>query len=102
MTFEDVQREYDVTGDDIRAALKFLGAVVGVETAKRALNWTAFTGDGFVLPLVIAIVIGRCREEAGAPFAGGIIDSRMRTLPATASNLHRSHIIKPIVRNRKN
>ncbi len=36
-----------------------LGAVVGVETAKRALNWTASTGDGFVLPLVVAIVIGR-------------------------------------------
>jgi prolipoprotein diacylglyceryltransferase len=36
-----------------------LGAVVGVETAKRALNWTASTGDGFVLPLLVAIVIGR-------------------------------------------
>jgi phosphatidylglycerol---prolipoprotein diacylglyceryl transferase len=36
-----------------------LGAVVGVETAKLALKWTASTGDGFVLPLLIAIVIGR-------------------------------------------
>jgi prolipoprotein diacylglyceryltransferase len=36
-----------------------LGAVVGVETAKRAVNWTASTGDGFVLPLLVAIVIGR-------------------------------------------
>jgi uncharacterized protein (DUF433 family) len=25
MTFEDVQREYDVTADDIRAALRFVG-----------------------------------------------------------------------------
>jgi len=25
MTFEDVQREYDITADDIRAALRFLG-----------------------------------------------------------------------------
>jgi len=36
-----------------------LGALVGVETAKRALNWTASTGDGFVLPLLAAIIIGR-------------------------------------------
>jgi uncharacterized protein (DUF433 family) len=32
MTFEDVQREYDVTADDIRAALRFVG-----ELAERAL-----------------------------------------------------------------
>lgn len=25
MTFEDVQREYDVTADDIRAALRYVG-----------------------------------------------------------------------------
>lgn len=25
MTFEDVQREYDLTADDIRAALRFVG-----------------------------------------------------------------------------
>jgi hypothetical protein len=25
MTFEEVQREYDVTADDIRAALRFVG-----------------------------------------------------------------------------
>jgi prolipoprotein diacylglyceryltransferase len=36
-----------------------LGALVGVETAKRALNWTASTGDGFVLSLLAAIIIGR-------------------------------------------
>lgn len=28
MTFEDVRREYGVTGDDIRAALKFAGELV--------------------------------------------------------------------------
>jgi phosphatidylglycerol---prolipoprotein diacylglyceryl transferase len=36
-----------------------LGAVAGVETAKHALHWTASTGDGFVLPLLAAIVVGR-------------------------------------------
>lgn len=36
-----------------------LGAIFGVETAKRMLNWTASTGDGFVVPLVAAIIIGR-------------------------------------------
>lgn len=36
-----------------------LGAVAGVETAKRALHWKASTGDGFVLPLLAAIVVGR-------------------------------------------
>jgi peroxiredoxin len=41
-------------------------------------------------------VLGRTRrrrEEAGAPFAGGIIDSRPPSPPATGSNLYRSHII---------
>lgn len=32
MTFEDVQREYDVTADDIRAALKFVGELVEQES----------------------------------------------------------------------
>jgi phosphatidylglycerol---prolipoprotein diacylglyceryl transferase len=36
-----------------------LGAVLGVETAKRVLHWSASTGDGFVLPLLVAIIIGR-------------------------------------------
>ena len=36
-----------------------MGAVVGVELAKMALGWRRSTGDGFVLPLIIAIVIGR-------------------------------------------
>jgi phosphatidylglycerol---prolipoprotein diacylglyceryl transferase len=36
-----------------------LGAIVGVEVAKRALNWNTSTGDGFVLPVMVAIAIGR-------------------------------------------
>jgi phosphatidylglycerol:prolipoprotein diacylglycerol transferase len=36
-----------------------LGALVGVEMAKRLLKWTSSTGDGFVLPLLAAITIGR-------------------------------------------
>ena len=32
MTFEEVQREYDVTIDDIRAALKFVGEVAEQES----------------------------------------------------------------------
>ena len=32
MTFEDVQREYDVTADDIRAALRFVGELVEQES----------------------------------------------------------------------
>lgn len=29
------------------------------ETLKRGLNWDQSTGDGFVLPLLVAIAIGR-------------------------------------------
>jgi prolipoprotein diacylglyceryltransferase len=36
-----------------------LGALLGVELAKRTLAWSESTGDGFVLPLLVAIVIGR-------------------------------------------
>jgi uncharacterized protein (DUF433 family) len=32
MTFEDVQREYDVTADDIRAALRFVGELAAQES----------------------------------------------------------------------
>jgi len=32
MTFEDVQHEYDVTGDDIRAALKFVADLANQES----------------------------------------------------------------------
>jgi prolipoprotein diacylglyceryltransferase len=36
-----------------------LGAILGVETAKKLLKWPASTGDGFVVPLAAAMVIGR-------------------------------------------
>ena len=36
-----------------------LGALAGVEAAKRLLGWRESTGDGFVVPLVLAILIGR-------------------------------------------
>ena len=32
MTFEDVQREYDVTADDIRAALRYVGELAEQES----------------------------------------------------------------------
>src|SRR5712672_1400107 len=40
-----------------------LGALVVVETAKRALNWTTSTGDGFFLPVLAAIISGRIGYE---------------------------------------
>jgi prolipoprotein diacylglyceryltransferase len=36
-----------------------IGAVAGVELAKYLLRWHLSTGDGFVLPLLAAIAIGR-------------------------------------------
>jgi prolipoprotein diacylglyceryltransferase len=36
-----------------------LGGLIGVEMAKRGLKWDQSTGDGFVLPLLVAIAIGR-------------------------------------------
>jgi phosphatidylglycerol:prolipoprotein diacylglycerol transferase len=36
-----------------------IGALLGVELAKRAMRWSLSTGDGFVLPLLVAIVVGR-------------------------------------------
>jgi prolipoprotein diacylglyceryltransferase len=36
-----------------------LGGLVGVETAKLLLNWRRSTGNGFVLPLLVGIAIGR-------------------------------------------
>lgn len=35
MTFEDIQREYDLTPDDIRAALKFASELVQQESFHR-------------------------------------------------------------------
>lgn len=36
-----------------------LGGWAGVELAKRAVGWKASTGDRFVVPFVVALVIGR-------------------------------------------
>jgi phosphatidylglycerol:prolipoprotein diacylglycerol transferase len=36
-----------------------LGGLMGVEIAKRALGWRDSTGNGFVTPLLVAMVIGR-------------------------------------------
>jgi prolipoprotein diacylglyceryltransferase len=36
-----------------------LGAILGVESAKKMLHWYSSTGDGFVVPLAAAVVIGR-------------------------------------------
>jgi phosphatidylglycerol---prolipoprotein diacylglyceryl transferase len=36
-----------------------LGGLAGVEIAKRALKWRQSTGDGFVLPLLVGMAIGR-------------------------------------------
>jgi len=36
-----------------------LGGLIGVEVAKRALGWRDSTGNGFVTPLLVAMVIGR-------------------------------------------
>ena len=35
MTFEEVEREYDVTADDIRAALRFVGELAEQESFHR-------------------------------------------------------------------
>jgi len=32
MTFEEIQREYDVTADDVRAALRFVGEIAEQES----------------------------------------------------------------------
>lgn len=32
MTFDEIQREYDLSAEDIRAALKFVGELVGQES----------------------------------------------------------------------
>jgi len=37
----------------------FLGGTLAVEIAKRAIGWTRSTGDAWVLPLTVGIVIGR-------------------------------------------
>jgi phosphatidylglycerol---prolipoprotein diacylglyceryl transferase len=36
-----------------------LGGLIGVELAKKRVNWTKSTGDDFVLPLIVGMCIGR-------------------------------------------
>jgi phosphatidylglycerol---prolipoprotein diacylglyceryl transferase len=36
-----------------------LGGLIGVETAKKFIGWTRSTGDDFVLPLAVGMMIGR-------------------------------------------
>ncbi|MCM3725899.1 prolipoprotein diacylglyceryl transferase [Neobacillus cucumis] len=36
-----------------------LGGLIGVETAKKLIGWTRSTGDDFVLPLAVGMMIGR-------------------------------------------
>lgn len=37
-----------------------LGGLLGVEAAKRIVGVTSSTGDGFVVPILVGIIIGRC------------------------------------------
>ena len=37
----------------------FLGGTLGVEIAKRAINWRAATGDAWVTPIAAGLIIGR-------------------------------------------
>ena len=39
MSFEEVQREYDLSIDDIRAALKFAGELIEQEQFRRACGY---------------------------------------------------------------
>ncbi|MEH7094561.1 prolipoprotein diacylglyceryl transferase [Neobacillus vireti] len=48
---------YLVEGKTIVGGL--LGGLIGVETAKKWIGWTRSTGDDFVLPLTIGMMIGR-------------------------------------------
>ncbi|MEH7439739.1 prolipoprotein diacylglyceryl transferase family protein [Neobacillus drentensis] len=48
---------YLVEGKTIVGGL--LGGLIGVETAKKCIGWTRSTGDDFVLPLSVGMMIGR-------------------------------------------
>ncbi|ULT58633.1 prolipoprotein diacylglyceryl transferase [Neobacillus drentensis] len=48
---------YLVEGKTIVGGL--LGGLIGVESAKKCIGWTRSTGDDFVLPLTIGMMIGR-------------------------------------------
>ena len=44
MTFDDIQREYDATADDIRAALKFVGELAEQESFLPLVSLDADSG----------------------------------------------------------
>lgn len=48
---------YLIEGKTIVGGL--LGGLIGVETAKKCIGWTRSTGDDFVLPLAVGMMIGR-------------------------------------------
>lgn len=48
---------YLIQGKTIVGGL--LGGLIGVETAKKCIGWTRSTGDDFVLPLAVGMMIGR-------------------------------------------
>ncbi|MFJ5713225.1 prolipoprotein diacylglyceryl transferase [Neobacillus sp. NPDC093127] len=48
---------YLIEGKTIVGGL--LGGLIGVETAKKLIGWTRSTGDDFVLPLAVGMMIGR-------------------------------------------
>jgi len=48
---------YLIQGKTIVGGL--LGGLIGVETAKKCIDWTRSTGDDFVLPLAVGMMIGR-------------------------------------------
>ncbi|MBT2654413.1 prolipoprotein diacylglyceryl transferase [Bacillus sp. ISL-18] len=48
---------YLVEGKTIVGGL--LGGLIGVESAKKCIGWTRSTGDDFVLPITIGMMIGR-------------------------------------------
>ncbi|WP_066068816.1 prolipoprotein diacylglyceryl transferase [Neobacillus soli] len=48
---------YLIEGKTIVGGL--LGGLIGVETAKKWIGWTRSTGDDFVLPLIVGMMIGR-------------------------------------------
>jgi phosphatidylglycerol---prolipoprotein diacylglyceryl transferase len=37
----------------------FLGGTLGVELGKRAIGWTSATGDAWVTPIVVGLIVGR-------------------------------------------
>lgn len=49
--------DYLMEGKTIVGGL--LGGLIGVETAKKFIGWTRSTGDDFVLPLAVGMMIGR-------------------------------------------